>query len=299
MTHDLSETGYYALTLWADQAANIIWSSVSEWVGEGSKDLWEMRAPGLINPYRIQMAWSAAGQDHMVVRDRSALGIFLGTGGNALVEQSVALEWLPNVLQPVECASANPFVPSQPLEAIERASLAYAPSKKLRMQVLGRDDYRCRICGRRVADHVDIELHVHHIRPHSMGGLTEAENLITLCHTCHGGLDPHYEARLLSMVPGPASTMNVDLYRSEYEEGMRLYRQLSVLDPQLAPIERPDCHDIPAGANGHDVNSGPGSGAFTDPEDLTGLETHLLFQVMHNTLRKLIRPHDTCRDARD
>ena len=28
---DPSETGYYALTLSADKAANIIWSSVSEW----------------------------------------------------------------------------------------------------------------------------------------------------------------------------------------------------------------------------------------------------------------------------
>lgn len=53
---DSSEAGYYALTLSADKAANIVWSSVSQWVGEGSKPMWEMRAPGLIDPYRVQMA---------------------------------------------------------------------------------------------------------------------------------------------------------------------------------------------------------------------------------------------------
>jgi hypothetical protein len=30
------------------------------------------------------------------------------------------------------------------------------------MDVLRRDDFRCQICGRRAADYVDIELHVHH-----------------------------------------------------------------------------------------------------------------------------------------
>lgn len=286
-----SGTGYYALTLSADKAANIIWSSVSEWVAEGSKPMWQMRAPSLIDPYRVQMAWSAAGQDHMVVRDRASLGSFLRAGGNALVAQSVARQWLPNVLQPVECASGDPAMPSQPLEVIARASLAHAPSKKLRMQVLRRDDFRCRICGRRAADYVDIELHVHHIRPHGMGGLTELGNLITLCHTCHGGLDPHYEARLLGMVPGTASSMAADLCLSGYEEGTRLYRRLSV------PGSRLTC-DVPAAAN---VSAGPGSKAFTSPEaeDLAGLESHFLFQVWHNTLRKVVRPHETCGDARD
>ena len=90
---DSSDRGYYALTLSADKAANIIWSSVSEWVAEGSKPMWEMRAPGLIDPYRVQMAWNAAGQDHMVVSDRVSLGSFLRAGGNALVAQSVARQW--------------------------------------------------------------------------------------------------------------------------------------------------------------------------------------------------------------
>ena len=286
---DPSETRYYALTLTADKAANIVWSSMSEWVGVGSKVMWQMRAPSLIRPDRVQMAWRAAGQDSMVVRDRASLGNFLRAGGNAIIAQSVARQWLPNVLRPVECASADAFTPAQPLETFARASLAHAPSKKLRMHVLSRDDFRCRICGRRAADYVDIELHVHHITPYSMGGLTEAGNLITLCHTCHGGLDPHYEARLLSMVPGPANRMRADLYRSDYEEGTRLYRRLSVPASQLESTAW-------STSNGPDFSSGQ---EFDEPnspetEDPARRASRFLFQLMDNTLRKVVRPHEMC-----
>lgn len=296
---DPSGEGYYALTLSADKAANIIWSSVSECVGHGSKVAWEMRAPGLINPYFVQMAWSAAGQDSIVVRDRASLGSFLRSGGNALVTQSVARQWLPNVLRPVECVSVDPFTPAQPLSGIARASLVHAPSRKLRMQVLRRDDFRCRICGRRAADYVDVELHVHHIRPHSAGGLTEAGNLITLCHTCHGGLDPHYEARLLTMIPGAAGSAAGDLYLSGYEEGTRLYRRLSVPASRLASIERASCHDGPDAANGRAVKGSAEFGASVAPEagDLAGLESHFLSQVIHNTLRMTVWPHRACSDG--
>ena len=199
---DAPGTGYYALTLTADKTGNVIWSSVSEWVGLGSKARWELRAPGLIDPYRVQLAWRTAGQGSTVVHDRVSLAQFLCSGGNALVAQSVAREWLPNVLEPVECASVDPFMPPRPVAEIPRASLAHAPGRKLRMQVLRRDDFRCRICGRRAADYIDIELHVHHISPHGMGGLTEITNLITLCQTCHTGLDPHYEAPMTACLEG-------------------------------------------------------------------------------------------------
>jgi hypothetical protein len=33
-----------------------------------------------------------------------------------------------------------------------------------------------------------------------MGGLTEIDNLITLCHTCHIGLDPHFELGLYGLM---------------------------------------------------------------------------------------------------
>jgi hypothetical protein len=129
-------------------------------------------------------------------------------------------------LEPVECV-AGPLTGLRPTHKIPKASLARAPSKKLRMQVMRRDDLRCRICGRRAADYVDVELHVHHIRPHGVGGLTEADNLITLCHTCHTGLDPHLELRLFGMLPGGLPLGDIDGGHDLYIEGVRRYRLIS------------------------------------------------------------------------
>lgn len=52
-------------------------------------------------------------------------------------------------------------------------------------RVLNRDGYKCQICK---GKHKDSKLEVHHIVFRSQGGSDEAENLITLCHTCHKAL---------------------------------------------------------------------------------------------------------------
>src|SRR4030095_4455401 len=59
------------------------------------------------------------------------------------------------------------------------------------------------LCGRRSIDHVDVEIHVHHIRPFGQRGITTAANLITLCHTCHKGLEPHYNWNLYEFTDHP------------------------------------------------------------------------------------------------
>lgn len=52
-------------------------------------------------------------------------------------------------------------------------------------QVLNRDNYTCQYCK---GKHKDEHLEVHHILFRSNGGSDEADNLITLCHTCHTNL---------------------------------------------------------------------------------------------------------------
>lgn len=81
-------------------------------------------------------------------------------------------------------------------EMFNETAFKRAPNPKLRMKVLNRDNRKCRICGRSPDNNIDIELHIHHIKPWKNGGLTNSENLITLCHTCHNGLDPHYDPSL-------------------------------------------------------------------------------------------------------
>lgn len=63
--------------------------------------------------------------------------------------------------------------------------------------VLNRDGYKCQYCK---GKHKDSKLEVHHIIFRSKGGSDEAENLITLCHTCHkalhdGEIKPNFKGK--------------------------------------------------------------------------------------------------------
>ncbi len=55
-----------------------------------------------------------------------------------------------------------------------------------RFRVLDRDDYKCRACGR-TPDKDGVTLHVDHIKPRSLGGSDDDDNLQTLCAECNIG----------------------------------------------------------------------------------------------------------------
>ena len=57
----------------------------------------------------------------------------------------------------------------------------------LRKKIMKNDDYTCRYCGVSKKDHPSIQLEVDHIIPVSKGGLTEEDNLQTLCLRCNRG----------------------------------------------------------------------------------------------------------------
>jgi 5-methylcytosine-specific restriction endonuclease McrA len=63
-------------------------------------------------------------------------------------------------------------------------SYSSAP-KSLRFQILARDNFHCRYCGRGVED--GIKLQVDHIVSRNSGGETIATNLITACFDCNRG----------------------------------------------------------------------------------------------------------------
>lgn len=61
------------------------------------------------------------------------------------------------------------------------------PSKSLRYDVLKRDNFKCVICGKSPSTTPNLELHIDHIIPYSLGGETILENLQTLCSECNLG----------------------------------------------------------------------------------------------------------------
>lgn len=224
----LPDAQYFALTLTATPKGAITWSAQSFWVGPGSKRMWEMRAPCLVDGAVMRRVWEDLGEGCIVVNNLRAFAFFMTAGGNALVARKLAERWLPTVLEPVECVPGPMGAGARTKAQVPAAAFSHAPTKKLRMDALRRDDFRCRVCGRRAADEVDIVLHAHHIKPFGDGGTTELDNLITLCHTCHIGLDPHFELRLSGMIPGGVPMIDVDIERDReaHTAGVRRYREL-------------------------------------------------------------------------
>ena len=61
------------------------------------------------------------------------------------------------------------------------------PTLRQRFQVMMRDKFRCRLCGRSPATHPGVVLRIDHIVPWSRGGKTIDSNLQTLCEECNQG----------------------------------------------------------------------------------------------------------------
>jgi hypothetical protein len=60
--------------------------------------------------------------------------------------------------------------------------------ERTKRYVLGRDDWKCRHCGKRET------LDPHHVIFRSAGGSNSAKNLLTLCRKCH---DDIHDGRLI------------------------------------------------------------------------------------------------------
>ncbi|MFU9033805.1 MULTISPECIES: HNH endonuclease [Streptomyces] len=222
---------YYALTLGANRRGFPFWAAQTHWVGWSERHPgWEIRAASLMDPERMSRAWAAMGRGWVSVHDDISLSLYARLGGNALVEKEVAEARLPHVIAPSECMRDGAievggfgFVDTQhlPDDAVERR----APSRKLRMQVLKRDNYRCVVCGRKATDHIDLELHVHHLVPWRMHGPTAEENLVTLCGTCHKGLEPDFEPTLRELAGLPGRSKMLDVDSSEFNAEVERYQE--------------------------------------------------------------------------
>lgn len=215
-----SDLRYYALTVLLLENGLPGYTCFSGWVGY-TKDAprRELRQASIVHADRMLSCWRTIGESGMVVNTSDDFGLFFAFGGNAVVEKRLAEEVVPEWLAPIPVANVGELGFAA-LGALPVGALHRAPTPKHRMRILQRDGYRCRVCGRSANDYVDVELHVHHIRPWAMGGITEDTNLITLCHTCHNGLDPHFEFSLFRLLPSDKSTDR----RKQYTQQLHAYQ---------------------------------------------------------------------------
>jgi hypothetical protein len=218
--HDNSE--YYAITLIADENRRMEISIFSHWTGWADEQCrQELREPSIVNARRVAKLWGKSRQPYAVINQPEDILLFLVGGGNALVEKPLFENYMLKYIR------ESPSLPDglfgfTDVNLFNSNELKRAPTPKIRMNVLKRDNWRCRICGRRPDDSVDLELHVHHIRPWKRGGATKANNLITLCHTCHKGLDPHFDPSLFLYIE---QAPTVKWRRSALSKGIANYRK--------------------------------------------------------------------------
>jgi hypothetical protein len=203
------------------------------WVGWADEDKrWEMRQASLVNARAVISTWKTLKHPYSVIHTPKEMMFFMIGGGNALIEKELAESVLSEQLKPYPCIPDGLRGFKHP-EMFKSSAFRRAPTPKLRMQVLKRDDRRCRICGRRPDDDVDLELHVHHVRPFSIGGTTDASNLIALCDTCHAGLEPHADFALFGYIERSLGRNSRNGRLKDLLRGIANYRKLGVPGTEL------------------------------------------------------------------
>lgn len=216
----IATNDYYGITLLCTEQGNIELGCQTYWVGyTDDKPPREIREARIVYAERLVGSWRKFGQTAFVVNNKDEMRLYFLHGGNAIVERTTAEAVIPKWLKSGESVNVGQYGFASP-RLLPSTALNRAPTPKLRMQILKRDNYRCRVCGRDPANHTDVELHIHHIRPWSVGGVTEESNLITLCHTCHNGLDPHFEHSLYKLFPKESQTCS----EKKYWQGLYKYQ---------------------------------------------------------------------------
>lgn len=205
---------YYAVTIFLGENGKLEYSAFTHFAGYSDESRrFELREASIVHADRMLDAWRIMSEPGLIVNTLDEFGIFFHFGGHAVVEQKIAESVVPEWLAPAATVRVGEFGFAAP-SCLPPSAIQRAPTPKLRMSIIKRDQYRCRVCGRSPSEHVDVELHVHHIRPWGAGGVTEQANLITLCHTCHNGLDPHFEHGLFRLLPR-GSTDRAELYKDK------------------------------------------------------------------------------------
>lgn len=192
---------YYHFAVVIAPGVGMQWSVQSQWCGyTDERPRREIREGRLFHGEAERERLHSIGYPALLINEEVDIQYFYTFGGHALILKSIAENRFEHHIKPSVClreSSGRGFVSA---ESLSEDQLQHAPTKKLRMEVLTRDGRRCLICGRSPAYYVDVELHVHHAVPWGQGGVTEEQNLVTICKTCHDGLDPHLDMGLIELL---------------------------------------------------------------------------------------------------
>lgn len=221
---------YYSMTFSASEDGSIELGGQTIWVGWADEEhKVELRKFSLVKADKMTDFWIEFGMPFCVVNDVHDFAKWYVSGGHALVEKTLAARMFPLSLKPSHSVQlGNKGFTA--ISILPKTIFKKAPTPKKRMNIIKRDEFKCKVCGRRPDNYVDIELHVHHIRPFGDRGLTHEDNLITLCDTCHKGLDPHYEWSLFNLLD---DDIEQDLKHKEQQNYLREVKRYREARKQL------------------------------------------------------------------
>lgn len=212
---------YRQMTLFFNEYGKMDWSCSTNFGGFTEKPRREIRVPSYVDPSKAMRLYNEIKQPACLVNTVEDLFIWMHIGGHCVIEGEIADKYFSDLMnaRPTVRSYADGFIDVESLKSYQEQ---HAVTPKLRMRVLRRDNFKCKLCGRSPSNYTDIELHVHHIIPWSEGGITEMDNLITLCHTCHKGLDPHHDAGLYGFL-GKGFLENALSQGDKYVERMQTH----------------------------------------------------------------------------
>ena len=73
------------------------------------------------------------------------------------------------------------------VDRIKEKNKRVSISKKLRLEVFKRDNFKCFYCGVKPSDRDDVILEIDHVLPVCEGGTNDIDNLVTSCKDCNRG----------------------------------------------------------------------------------------------------------------
>lgn len=195
----------YSIVLSMEPDGEILCSVFSHWVGWGDVEhRTELRMPSLVDAKRMKHIYKDNSLKPIEVTSIRSLVRWIAGGGAALINPAVLRQRLPQWLEPRLTAKMADHGFAVIDEGKLGEALRRAPTPAQRLRVMKRDGFRCSLCGRGPETNVDVSLHIHHIIPWGVRGVSSDHNLITLCHTCHIGIVPHHDrdvARTLASKP--------------------------------------------------------------------------------------------------
>jgi hypothetical protein len=196
----IEESDYYQISLIADDDGKLYYSTLSHWVGFAENPRREIRQTSLINPKGVMERFTSMGLPVFVINNENDFHLFRWViGGHSIIEKSIVEQHLSYILKPSASLRTydRGFVN---IDSLAEEELNRAPHYKLRMRIINRDKRRCKICGASPANNEHVELHLHNIIPYGKGGITDETNLITLCQTCHKGLEYEIDDSLFDYI---------------------------------------------------------------------------------------------------